>query len=167
MLGMTVSYGALIVFLPVHADAHGLNPGVFFVAYALTLAVVRQPAGRISDRRGRAPVVVVGLAVMAVALAVLAFADGVLSLVAGAIVYGAGHGIAHTVLIAWAADGVAASQRGRAVGTIYTALELAIAVGGTAAGLAMARLGVATTFLAAAAIVVATAALAATRITRA
>ena len=47
------------------------------------------------------------------------------------------------------ADGVAPGQRGRAMGTIFTALELAIAVGSIAAGLAIAAIGFAMTFVAA------------------
>jgi MFS family permease len=163
MLGINLTYGALITFLPLHADARGVNPGVFFVVYALTLTVVRQPAGRLSDRRGRAPVAAVGLLVVAAALVVLAFGDGLTSIVVGGIVYGAGQGIAHPVLIAWAVDGAAASGRGRAMGTIYTALELGIALGGMIAGVIIARVGFTTTFLAAAGIAVAAAALAAVR----
>jgi MFS family permease len=166
MLGTTVTYGALISFLPLHADARGLNPGAFFVVYALALTVARQPAGRLSDRHGRAPLVVAGLIVLAAALVVLAFAERVASLVIGGIVYGVGHGITHTALLAWAADGVAPGQRGRAMGTIYTALELAIALGSIAAGVAVAGVGFAGTFVGAAGLALATAALAATRLRR-
>jgi MFS family permease len=163
MLLMTLTYGALISFLPLHADARGLNSGIFFVVYALALTVVRRPAGRLSDRRGRAPVVVAGLVVLAGALVVLAFAESMASLVIGGIVYGAGHGVAHTTLIAWAADGVPAGQRGRAMGTLYTALELAIAIGAMTAGIAVAYAGFAATFLAAAAIALGTAVLTVTK----
>ena len=167
MLGMTLTYGALVGFLPLHADTHGVNPGVFFIVYALTLTAVRRPAGRISDRRGRAPVAVIGLVVLAGALVILALAEHMWSFVIGGIVFGAGHGIAHTVLIAWAADGVPASQRGRAMGTIYTALELGIALGSVVTGVAVASAGFTSTFLGAAGIAVATALLAATRVSRA
>ena len=84
-------------------------------------------------------------------------------MVIGGVVYGAGHGAAHTVLVAWAADGVPPSQRGRAIGTLYTALELGIAVGSIAAGFSVARLGFSATFVAAAGLAFATAGLAATR----
>jgi MFS family permease len=166
MLGIMLTYGALITFLPLHADARGVNPGAFFVAYALTLTAVRSPAGRLSDRRGRAPVAAVGLAVVAAALVVLAFADGVAGIVIGGIVYGAGQGIAHPALVAWAVDGVGSGARGRAIGTLYTALELGIAIGGMAAGITVARVGYPTTFLAAGGIALGAAALAATRVRR-
>jgi MFS family permease len=161
MLLMTITYGALVAFLPLHADARGLNAGVFFVVYALALTAVRHPAGRLSDRRGRAPVVVAGTVVLAVALVVLAFAESMVSLLMGGIVYGAGHGAAHTTLIAWAADGVPPTERGRAMGTLYTALELAIAIGSIGAGLAVSAVGFTATFAGAAVLALATAALAA------
>jgi MFS family permease len=167
MLAMTLTYGGLITFLPLHAAARDVNPGVFFVAYALALGAARQPAGRISDRWGRAPVAVVGLVVMAGALLLLAGAGDARRIVAGGIVYGAGHGIAHPVLVAWAAEGASAAQRGRAIGTLYTALELGIAAGSTAAGIGVARAGFTATFVVAAGIALATAALAATRVRRA
>jgi MFS family permease len=165
MLGLTLTYGALVAFLPLHADTYGVNPGVFFVVYALALTAVRRPAGRVSDRRGRAPVVVVGLVVQAAALVILALAEQVWSFVAGGIVFGAGHGIAHTVVLAWAVDGAPPGQRGRAMGTVYTALELGIALGSVATGVAVASAGFTPTFLGAAAIAVLTAALAATKTT--
>ncbi|MBM3221371.1 MAG: MFS transporter [Candidatus Rokubacteria bacterium] len=164
MLLMTLTYGALVGFLPLHADARGLNAGVFFVVYALALTAVRQPAGRLSDRRGRTPVVIAGLVILAAALVVLAFADTMAGLLIGGIVYGAGHGAAHTTLVAWAADGVPPEQRGRAMGTLYTALELAIAIGSIAAGLAVAGVGFTATFVAAGGVALVAAALAATRV---
>jgi MFS family permease len=163
MFAVNLTYGALVTFLPLHADARAVNPGVFFLAYALSLTATRQPAGRLSDRRGRAPVATVGLLVLAGALAILAFADGTTGIVLGGIVYGIGQGIVHPVLIAWAVDGAAAGARGRAMGTIGTALELGIALGGITAGLVVARVGFTVTCLAAAGIVVAAAALAVTR----
>ena len=166
MLGMTLTYGALVAFLPLHADSYGVNPGVFFVVYALTLTAVRRPAGRLSDQRGRAPIAVIGLVVLAAALVVLAVADNMWTFVVGGIIFGAGHGIAHTAVIAWAADGASPSQRGRAMGTVYTALELGIAIGSVVAGVAVARAGFMPTFLGAAAIAVVTATLAATRVAR-
>lgn len=54
-----------------------------------------------------------------------------------------------------------------AIGTLYTALELGIAIGGMAAGITVARVGYPTTFLAAGGIALGAAALAATRVRRA
>jgi MFS family permease len=166
MLGMTVTYGALVSFLPLHAADRGLNPGVFFVLYALALTATRRPAGRLTDRHGRAPVVVGGLVVLAASLVLLAFAAGAMGLALGGVGYGIGHGTAHTALLAWAADVAAPGQRGRAMGTIYTALELAIAVGSILAGLSVSAFGFSATFVAAAGVALTTALVAMTRVRR-
>jgi MFS family permease len=156
-LCLMLTYGALITFLPLHADRHGLNPGLFFLIYALALTAVRQPAGRISDRRGRAPVAALALLTSAVALAIVALSDSVVGLMAGGLVYGIGHGMAQPVLIAWCVDRVGPSERGRAMGTFYTALELGIAIGAMTAGVTVARIGFAATFLVAAGVALAAA----------
>jgi MFS family permease len=163
VLGLMLTYGALITFLPLHADAHGVNPGVFFLVYALALTAVRQPAGRLSDRRGRAPIAATGLLVIAMALVVVAVSDGMAGLVAAGLVYGIGHGMAQPALVAWCVDGVATAERGRAMGTFYTALELGIAVGAIAAGFGVARAGFVATFLVAAAVALTVALLASSR----
>src|SRR5204862_8075257 len=68
VLGLMLTYGALIRFLPLHADARGLNPGLFFLVCALALTAVRQAAGRLSDRHGRAPVAAAGLVIVSAGL---------------------------------------------------------------------------------------------------
>ena len=163
MLGMMLTYGALITFLPLHADAHGVNPGLFFLVYALALTAVRQPAGRLSDRRGRAPVAAAGLSIVAAALVIVATSDGVIGLIVAGLVYGVGHGIAQPALVAWCVDDVGLAERGRAMGTYYTAVELGIAIGAIVAGVAVARAGFAGTFLVAAGVALAAALIAATR----
>jgi predicted MFS family arabinose efflux permease len=75
-------------------------------------------------------------------------------------VYGLAYGTAQPALMAWCVDGAAASDRGRAMGTFYTALEVGIAIGAMSAGFAVGRWGFVTTFLATAAIAWAGAALA-------
>ena len=56
-------------------------------------------------------------------------------------VYGLAYGIAQPALMAWCVDGAAPADRGRAMGTFYTALELGIAIGAMSSGLAVARWG--------------------------
>jgi MFS family permease len=160
VLGLMLTYGALITVLPLHADAHGVNPGLFFLVYALALTAVRPPAGRLSDRRGRAPVSAGGLFIVAAALVVVALGDGSTGLVLAGLLYGIGHGTAQPALVAWCVDHVGAGERGRAMGTFYTALELGIAIGAIASGIAVARVGFMASFLGAAAVASAVALLA-------
>jgi len=57
-----------------------VNPGLFFLVFAVTIAVVRGPAGRLSDRFGRAPLAASGLVLAAAALVALAFSESALGL---------------------------------------------------------------------------------------
>jgi MFS family permease len=156
---LMLTYGALVIFLPLHATRLGVNPGIFFLVYALVLTVARGPAGRVSDRLGRAPAAAAGLALAAVALGLLALGTGAATLAAVGALYGLAGGIAQPALAAWCVDVVAPADRGRAMGTFFTTLELGIAVGSMSSGLAVGRWGFAATFLAAAAVAVAGAAL--------
>ncbi len=161
VLCLMVTYGAQVSFLPLFAHDLGLNPGLFFLVFAAVVALVRGHGGRLSDRLGRAPVGVAGLLLAALGLAVLALAQSLPGLGLAAALYGVGFGAAQPALMAWCVDRVAPEDRGRAMGTYYTALELGIALGAMSAGVAVSVIGFATTFLAAAAVAALGAALAA------
>ena len=145
-LCLTFGYGAQVAFLPLHAGAVGANPGVFYLVFAVTITLVRGPAGRRSDRVGRAPVAAAGLLLAAVGMTLLALSDGVISLAVAGGVYGIAYGVAQPALIAWSVDAVGEGERGRAMGTYHTAFELGIVIGAATAGLAATRWGLPTTF---------------------
>src|SRR2546421_8790525 len=48
-----LGYGALVTFLPIHARQQDVNPGLFFLVFALVVTAVRNYAGHLSDRFGR------------------------------------------------------------------------------------------------------------------
>lgn len=151
---MMVTYGTQVAFLPLHADSHGINAGVFFLVFALMTTVVRGPAGRLSDRHGRAPLATLGLLLVASALVVLTLSETTLGLGLAGAIYGVGYGSAQPALVAWSVDAVQEGERGRALGTFYAAFEIGIAIGAVSSGLAVAGWGFTTTFLAAAGVAV-------------
>lgn len=157
---LMLPYGAQVTFVPLHAHDQGINPGVFFLVYAAVLTVARGPAGRLSDRVGRAPVAAAGLVLAAAALVILALGEGLIGLALAGALYGLAFGAAQPALMAWCVDGAAPGDRGRAMGTFFTALELGIALGAMSSGLAVARWGAPAMFLANAAVALAGAALA-------
>jgi MFS family permease len=160
---LMATYGLQVSFLPIHAQAQGTNPGLFFLVLALVVALVRGAAGRLSDRVGRAPVAAAGLGLTTASLAVLAMAGGPWPLALAGLLYGLGFGAAQPVLMAWAVDLVPAVDRGRAMGTFYAALELGISVGAIGSGYMAARMGFPAVFAAGAALSLAGAAIAVTR----
>lgn len=159
-LALMVTYGAQVSFLPLHADEQGVNPGVFFLVFALVVALVRGRAGRWSDQVGRVPVTVLGLALAAAGLIALALTRGLAGLVAAGALYGVGFGAAQPALMAWCVDRVGPQDRGRAIGTFYAAWEMGIAIGAMSTGLAVGAVGFPPTYLAMAAVAAAAALLA-------
>ena len=147
-LCLMFTYGTQVAFLPLHADTRGVNPGLFFLVFAVTIAVTRGPAGRLSDRLGRAPIAAIGLGLAAAALVALALSESALGLSLAGGLYGVAYGAASPALMAWCVDDVAEHDRGRAMATFYSALEIGIAVGAMTSGLAVARWGFTRTFVA-------------------
>jgi predicted MFS family arabinose efflux permease len=70
--------------------------------------------------------------------------------VVSGLLYGIGLGAAQPALIAWCVDLAASTERGKVMGTFYTALELGIATGAIGAGFLVAQVGYTALFLASA-----------------
>ena len=109
MLGL---FMILPVFMLLAADMPGFSPakaGLAVGIYGLTQAILQQPFGRLSDRFGRRPVMLAGLALFAAGGVVAAFADSMGMLIAGRALQGCG-AIAG-VALAFAADHTRAQNR--------------------------------------------------------
>jgi len=153
-LCMMLTFGAQVSFLPIYAHEHGVNPGIFFLVYALVVAFVRGYAGRLSDRLGRASVTAGGLVVASGGLTILAFTRDSIGLTAAGALYGIGFGTASPAIMAWCLDAAPPRDRGRAMGTFYTAFELGIALGAMSSGLAVSAFGFTATFFGAAVVAI-------------
>lgn len=135
LLLSSLAYGALVAFLPLRLAGSSGRAGFYFTVYALTILVARPAAGRISDRRGRAAVIVPGLALGAAGIALLALADNTMALVASAVLFGAGvGGGSFPGLMSLCVDRSPESMRGAALGTFFTAYDIAIASGAALLG---------------------------------
>lgn len=136
LLFLYVPYGALVSFIPIIATRRGLeNPGTFYTVFALAVLLVRAQAGQLSDRRGRVLVILPGMLVASLAFAVLGLTSGVMGVLVGAAIYGIAFGGAQPALMALTADRVPPEERGKAMGTFYTAWELGITTGAVGSGL--------------------------------
>jgi MFS family permease len=153
VLALYVSYGGLAALLPLFAERRQLgNPGLFFTVFALVSLAVRTPAGRLSDRLGRRAVIAPALAISGGGLVLLGLAVSQGTFLGAAALYGVGFGAGQPALLAMTADRVPPGERGRAMGTLYTAWELGISGGSIMLGLCATRLGYAATWWIAAAI---------------
>lgn len=123
----------LFMIMPVFAiygqDLIGYSPiwvGIAIGAYGLTQALLQIPAGILSDKFGRRPIIFGGLLIFALGSLVAAYSDSVYGVTAGRALQGAG-AIASAIL-ALAADVTREEQRPKAMGMIGVSIGLAFAV---------------------------------------
>jgi len=129
------AYGVILTLIPDWSEHLGLsNKGVFFTAYTIASILIRFISGKVADRYGRTKVIMVGLVIVALSLYLISEGDSFFRLMLGASVYGIGTGILSPAVNAWTIDLSSPQQRGRAVATMYIALEAGIGLGALTAG---------------------------------
>ena len=148
LLFLYFPYGGVLSFIPIVATQRGLaNAGLFYAVFAGAMVLVRSKAGEISDRRGRAAVILPGMVLAAVSLLVLGLTTGPAGVLVGGAMFGISFGMVQPTLMALAADRVSPAERGKAMGTFYTAWELGIAAGAAGSGWLLNSIGFGTLFL--------------------
>jgi MFS family permease len=95
---------------------------------------IRLLAGKVSDVHGRVPVLRWSTLILAAGLALLVWSPSVGWFLAAAVVFGVGAGLNSPSLYAWTIDLSHPEHRGRAVATMYIALEVGIGLGALLAG---------------------------------
>ncbi|CAN5297676.1 MFS transporter [soil metagenome] len=124
----------LTVISAVSASLGVTNKGLFFTVYTVASLVVRLVFSKTSDRYGRLPVLFISTAVLAVSMVLLILTDSPAWFWASAIVYGMSWGMNSPTVTAWTADLSDEKTRGRAMATMYIALEAGIGLGALGAG---------------------------------
>lgn len=125
-----LGYGAMLTVIPDQSDFLGLsNKGWFFSVFTLFSLASRLFAGQVSDRLGRIPVLRVGLVMLVMSMVWMGSVQSGFTLLLASGAMGFAHGIVGPALFAWTIDRSPDERRGRAVGTVYIALELGIGVG--------------------------------------
>ncbi|QJX47515.1 MFS transporter [Hymenobacter taeanensis] len=128
-------YGAVLTVIPDQSRLLGIeNKGLFFTCFTVASLVVRLIAGRTSDTYGRVPVLRWSSGLLVVALGLLSFATTPLLFLTAAVLFGLATGLNSPTLYAWTIDLSHPERRGRAVATMYIALEAGIGLGALLAG---------------------------------
>ena len=104
------------------------------MAFTIASLAIRFIAGKASDQYGRIRVIKIGLILLAVSLFVIALGDSFSGLMLGAVSYGIAVGVLSPALNAWTIDMSLPDHRGKAMATMYIALEAGIGLGALFAG---------------------------------
>lgn len=124
------AYGAIVTLIPDLSKEIGIkNKGYFFLVYTLASIGIRFLAGKWSDRKGRAGVLAVGCIGIMLSVLTLVFTHNILMLSLSAVLFGIGNGIVSPITQAWTIDLCKDENRGKAVATMYIALEAGIGIG--------------------------------------
>ena len=117
-----------------------------YVLYNVLFVLVSIPAGNLSDRLGRRPVILVAFGLFALTCLIMATATSLIFLSFGFALFGVYKGASEGVLKAYVTDIVPSDLRGTALGTFHTAVGLVMLPGGIIAGLLWDQWGASATF---------------------
>jgi len=134
MVGLTM----IVPLLPYYATEFGASAlvvGLLISAFSIAQLVSAPGWGRLSDRYGRRPAILAGLAVTAAAYVLFAFAGSIPLLLAARLVQGLGGGTIGVVQ-AYVADASSSTQRTKSLGWLSAVTSLG-AVAGPALGSAL------------------------------
>ncbi|QSE97705.1 MFS transporter [Fulvivirga lutea] len=136
VMALTVfSFGIVLTVIPDFSDHLGIkNRGHFYSIFTLSSLLVRILAGKLSDKWGREPVLMLSTSCYIISLLVIGFSESVTQFFTGAVIYGLAVGMNSPTLFAWTADLSPDKSRGKAMATTFIALELGIMMGAILSG---------------------------------
>jgi MFS transporter, DHA1 family, multidrug resistance protein len=138
-----IANGALMAFLPLYGVSVGLNPGevgLLFSVQAITSFFSKPIMGRVSDRVGRQPLIVIGLIICAGTFLLIAHTAGFPLLLVLAAGFGFGEAVVSSSSSALVADSSEFKRLGAGMGMQGTIMDIGHASGPLLAGVLIARL---------------------------
>jgi MFS family permease len=129
------AYGEILTIIPDLSKHLGvMNKGVFFAIFTISSIAIRVVAGKLSDKIGRVPVLMTGCIFQAIALVFLGISHQVWLFYTGSFLFGVATGLISPSIYAWTIDLADDRFRGRALATMFIALEIGIGAGGLISG---------------------------------
>ncbi|WP_142602554.1 MFS transporter [Solitalea koreensis] len=130
-----VSYGALLTIVSDWSKHLGVeNKGLFFMVFTVASLLIRFVAGKASDRYGRVSILKISIVLLIFSLVFIGMANSAFSLMAASALYGVATGMLSPAVTAWTVDLSHEEHRGKAMATMYIALEIGIGTGALLAG---------------------------------
>jgi MFS family permease len=124
------SFGVILTIIPDFSVHLGImNKGLFFVSFTATSILVRVLAGKISDRYGRIQVLRYSTLLVMVSMWYVGMATNPVSFFLAGALLGVAAGTNSPTIFAWTIDLSHPMHRGRAMATMYIAMELGIGFG--------------------------------------
>ncbi|WP_080059898.1 MFS transporter [Spirosoma aerolatum] len=135
LLLQSFSSGAVLTVISTLSGSLGItNKGLFFTVYTVASLMVRILFSKSSDRYGRVPVLFISTVILAFSMGLLVMVDSPVLFWTAAIFYGMSWGMNSPTVQAWTADLSDEHTRGRAMATMYIALEAGIGLGAVGSG---------------------------------
>lgn len=134
LAAMQFFFGLIYSSVMAYAALHGLalnvkQISIFFLIYAISMAVTRPFGGRLMAKRGPTPLVIPGLIGFACGLFLLGIAKSNLIFLVSGVFLGVGGGFIMPTIMTMAINVVTPSRRGAANATIFTAFDVGIGSG--------------------------------------
>lgn len=126
-----IPFGCLLTLIPDYSQKifQLENKGVFFIYMTCSTLITRIVAGKLSDKFGRIPIILVGTMFWIVGLLLLSFTHTLNLFFLSALVLGVASGFNSPSIFAWAIDLASPKTRGRSMSTLFIFLELGIIIG--------------------------------------
>jgi MFS family permease len=135
MLFTSFSSGVVVTLMPDITKLIGWhNKGLYFTIYTISSIVVRIFFSKTSDTYGRIPVLLYSSLALAAAMFLMVMIPSPITVIASAILFGFAWGFNTPTLAAWTTDLANKNHMGRAMATMYIALEVGIGLGALVAG---------------------------------
>ena len=123
-------YGVLLTISPDQSEYLGLeNKGLLFTSLTVFSILSRLVAGKASDKYGRIIVIKYAIVMLSVSLIFMGLANSAVTLMMASACVGFSAGVASPAVFAWVIDVSPEEKRGRAMATVYIALEIGIGMG--------------------------------------
>jgi MFS family permease len=148
VVAVNIGYSSIYAFLPLYAMASGLdgNLGWFYALFSICIIAGRLTLSRLSDRIGRARVIIPAMSATILSYLVLALPPRVPTLAVAAVLLGAGVAVFYPTLLALLVDRTPEAERGSAIGTLSGSFDLGSVVGSMLVGVTVERISYAAGF---------------------
>ncbi len=135
MLLTAFSFGTILTLIPDLSKHLGIeNKGIFFSIFTISSLIIRVIAGKLSDVYGRVVILMVGCAIYGFTMIMIGISDELWMFYLGSFCFGIGTGLTSPTIFAWTIDLADDRYRGRALATMFIAMEAGIGMGGVVAG---------------------------------